>query len=64
MQGWQVSPHTVKTKVFILFFPIWQKYFLPWGEMAERGETKIVENLHENTQLVEIILYNYCFQLI
>ena len=29
------------------------KYFL---EMAQRGETKFVEHLHENTKLVKIIL--------
>ena len=30
----------------------------PMGQMAERGDTKVVEHLHEKTKLVKIILKN------
>jgi len=46
-------PITVKTTIITQFPLIWQKYFLPRGKMAERGETKFGENCHENTQLIE-----------
>ena len=36
-------PYTVKTTVITQFLPIREKYFLPRGEMAERGETKFGE---------------------
>jgi len=49
-------PITVKTMVITQFLPIRQKYFLPRGEMAERGETKFGENCHENTQLKPIYI--------
>ena len=45
----------VKTTVIAQFLPIWQKYFLPLGEMPEMGETKFGESCHENTQLVETL---------
>jgi len=45
----------VKTSVITQFLPIWQKYFLPRGEMAEKGETKFGENCHENTHLIETL---------
>jgi len=48
-QGWQVSPHHGNYSVSADK----QKYFLPRGEVAERGETKFGENCHENTQLIE-----------
>ena len=45
-------PITVKTTVITQFLTTRQKYVLPRGEMAERGETKFYENYHENTQLI------------
>ena len=41
------------------FLQIRQKYFL---EMLQRGETKCVDHLHETTNLVKIIINNYCLQ--
>jgi len=38
--------------VITQFLLIQQKYFLPRGEMAERGEIKFGENCHENNQLI------------
>jgi hypothetical protein len=32
------------------------------GEMAKRGETKLVGYIHENTQLIEIILNKLQFK--
>jgi hypothetical protein len=46
MQDWQVSPLGRVLPSFCRYGDI----LYPIGEIAERGETKFVENIYENTQ--------------